>query len=264
VARLPYIKWFPADYFADTPPVSPTTMEWHGIYRTLIDKLWLTPQQRFPNDDAWLALHLGGTVEWVKEKVRPIIAEHFKSDGNFISQKRVTRDAKHAREVSQKQSVRSKARWGHEKSDAGNDATAMPRHPSGNAAAIPANAIAIDRDSDSSTTGTDSVSRARPRTPRRRSGEGYSRSGIAGRSDSDNPKWRDEQQRLAHAHKTMLPYIPATNDAQRWQIIMAGEDANDANHRQAVRVMLAASRKARADGKACGWVSPERRQRQAT
>lgn len=108
-----------------------------GLYLRLLILMWRSPGCRIPNDNQWLANKLRREVSDIENDVRPIIEEFCRSDGNWITQKRLTKEFKYVTDQHKKQSERAKARWNKEKEDAGAHAGAMPqprrRHASGNA-----------------------------------------------------------------------------------------------------------------------------------
>jgi uncharacterized protein YdaU (DUF1376 family) len=83
----------------------------HGRYLRILMELWRAPRQRLPNDDAWLARKFQRSVEAVQAELRPLIVEFCQSDGNWITQKRLTKEFKYVQAKSKKQSARAKSRW---------------------------------------------------------------------------------------------------------------------------------------------------------
>jgi hypothetical protein len=89
--------------------------------------MWRAPNQRFPNDDQWLARKFRRSVECVKTDLRPLIAEFFQTDGNWLYHKRIAKEFTYVASKSQKQSDRAKARWNNEKVECrGNAPTPTP------------------------------------------------------------------------------------------------------------------------------------------
>ena len=107
----PYLPLFIGDYLADTPPVSRPTWEHHGIYLLLLMLAWRVPQGRLPDDESWLALHMGCDEQQVRDHVTPVLEIYFKSDGSWWRQKRLSREFKHAATRSQKGRSAAKSRW---------------------------------------------------------------------------------------------------------------------------------------------------------
>jgi hypothetical protein len=70
------------------------------------------------------------TVEQFKCDVLPLVAEFCQTDGNWITQSRLTRERDYLRKRSKSQSVRAKSRWNKGKDVCPNDAYT---HASGNA-----------------------------------------------------------------------------------------------------------------------------------
>lgn len=127
--KLPYMKWYPSDYLADTPPASAATWEHHGIYTLLLFKTWLMASHTLPDDDKWLALHMGCSVEDVQARVRPVLEMYFERRQGKWSHRRLNRDIAKAASFSKKQSANAKAL----KTPKKNEAKPKPKEPSGSA-----------------------------------------------------------------------------------------------------------------------------------
>jgi uncharacterized protein YdaU (DUF1376 family) len=82
-----------------------------------------------PNEIEWVAAKLRCAPEEVST-LKKLIAEFMTSTGNWLTQKRLKKEFVYARESSEKQSARAKARWNKEKSKCRGNADA---HVSGNA-----------------------------------------------------------------------------------------------------------------------------------
>lgn len=108
MADLPFFPLATDAYLADTQHLTDAE---HGRHLLLLIALWRAPRQRLPNDDAWLARKFGRTAEEVAAELRPIIAEFYQCDGNWITQKRLSREYSRAsRQVEQKREA-AKSRW---------------------------------------------------------------------------------------------------------------------------------------------------------
>jgi uncharacterized protein YdaU (DUF1376 family) len=77
-------------------------------------------------------------------------------------------------------------------------------------------------------------------------------------SGSGSPKWGSQQARDEFAVAACVPFLPGRDDGERWSLALAAEDPESGNHDEACRAMRKAAEQARV-----GWVSPERRQRDA-
>lgn len=108
MAKFPALSLWTDAYLADTTHLS---YEEHGIYLLILIHLWRAPKQKFPNDDGWLARKFHRDETWVRETLRPLIGEFCVSDGNWIFQRRLTREFLYVTERREKQSARAKARW---------------------------------------------------------------------------------------------------------------------------------------------------------
>ena len=111
LAEFPALPLFTDAYMADTDHLTDAE---HGRYLKLLILLWRTPGQRIPNDDGWLARKFRRSVEDVQKEIRPLVDEFCQTDGNWISQKRLSREFSYLRKQSKKQSDRAKKRWDNE------------------------------------------------------------------------------------------------------------------------------------------------------
>lgn len=121
MAEFPAMPLWTDAYLADCGHLSDAE---HGRYLMLLMHLWRAPSQRLPNDDAWLARRFRRSVEDVQNEIRPLISEFCDCDGNWITQKRTSREFAYVAEQSRKQSERAKARWDKEKGRCRGNATA--------------------------------------------------------------------------------------------------------------------------------------------
>lgn len=112
MAQYPALPLFTDSYLADCGHL---TDEEHGRYLLLLIHLWRAPEQRFPNDDAWLARKFGRPVERVISELRPLIVEFCRTDGNWIWQPRLKDEWNYVQERRSKNSDSAKRRWRNEK-----------------------------------------------------------------------------------------------------------------------------------------------------
>jgi uncharacterized protein YdaU (DUF1376 family) len=79
----------------------------------LLILMWRTPGCRVPNDDQWIALHLGYTALQVANLVRPVIAEFgtLVAGGDFVAQKRLQREFAVAHARKEKAAEANRTRW---------------------------------------------------------------------------------------------------------------------------------------------------------
>jgi uncharacterized protein YdaU (DUF1376 family) len=89
MAQFPCLPLWTDAWKADTDHL--TRFE-RGTYLDLLVLMWRTPSCRVPNDNAWLAKHLRLTSREIVEEVRPIIGEFCRTDGNWITQKRLLKE----------------------------------------------------------------------------------------------------------------------------------------------------------------------------
>jgi uncharacterized protein YdaU (DUF1376 family) len=104
MSGFPFMKLFPADYFADTRGL---TTEQHGAYLLLLLAMW-NAEGELPNDDAKLATFTGLTrAKWLKHK--PDVLRFFRVAGDTLRHKRIDEDLNEARELSGKRSAAGRA-----------------------------------------------------------------------------------------------------------------------------------------------------------
>jgi uncharacterized protein YdaU (DUF1376 family) len=108
VAELPFFPMATDAYLADCGHLSDAE---HGRYLLLLLALWRAPNQRLPNDDEWLARRFSRSLADIISHMRPIISEFCQNDGNWITQKRLAAEWKHARGVVEQRREAAKARW---------------------------------------------------------------------------------------------------------------------------------------------------------
>lgn len=133
MTAFPALPLWTDAYLADCSHLSEAE---HGRYLLLLIHLWRQPNQRFPNDNAWLARKFGHDEKWVVDNLRPIIAEFCFCDGNWITQRRLSREWKYVKQHAKRQSDAAKSRWRKEKgschgnAQSGNAPTPTPNpHP---------------------------------------------------------------------------------------------------------------------------------------
>ena len=107
MAEFAAIPFFTDAWIADTAHL--TRLE-RGIYMDLLILIWRSPECRVPNDMAWIARRLRADADEV-ETLHAIIAEFCKSDGNWITQKRLRREWDYTQEKRRKNIEAANARW---------------------------------------------------------------------------------------------------------------------------------------------------------
>ena len=85
MAQFPCLPMWTDAWVADTKHLTRTE---RGTYFDLLVLMWRTPGCKVPNDNDWLAKHLGMTLAEVTAELRPIINEFCRTDGNWVYQKR--------------------------------------------------------------------------------------------------------------------------------------------------------------------------------
>lgn len=111
MSGFPRLPIHTGDYIKDTPPICRANWEHHGIYFIALMIAWNNPRCRLPNDPRWLAQRFGCAIDEYKEFIEPILLRYFKSDGNWLRQKRLSLEHRFV----EKQSARAKSRWNKEK-----------------------------------------------------------------------------------------------------------------------------------------------------
>ena len=86
-----------------------------GTYHDLLVLMWRTPGCRVPNDDAWLGKQLRMTPEEVKKELRPIIEEFCRCEGNWVTQKRLSKEYNFVTRASRLRSDGAKSMWKNKK-----------------------------------------------------------------------------------------------------------------------------------------------------
>ena len=124
MAKFPALPLWTDAWVADTHHLRVCE---RGLYIDLLILMWRSPKCRVPNDEIWLAKHLGVPAKDFK----PLIKEFCQCDGNHITQKRLLREFFYLRKRRAQQSARAKVRWRKEKDMCRSDAA------SGNALSTP-------------------------------------------------------------------------------------------------------------------------------
>ena len=112
MAEMPFFPLATDAFLADTDHLSDAEV---GRYVRLLIALWRAPQQRLPNDDAWLARKFKRSAEEIVADFRPLIVEFCQCDGNWITQKRISKEYKRATKAVNQRRDAANARWLKEK-----------------------------------------------------------------------------------------------------------------------------------------------------
>ncbi len=112
MAEFPALPLWTDAYLADCDHLTDAE---HGRYLMLLFCLWRAPRQRIPNDNAWLARKFRRTEEAVIAELRPLIAELCHSTGNWITQKRLSREWKYVAAKQKNRSDGAKRFWQNKK-----------------------------------------------------------------------------------------------------------------------------------------------------
>lgn len=122
LAEFPALPLWTDRFLAGTAHLSDSSL---GLYTRLLLLMWSSPQCRIPNEDSWIAHKLNRPPE----QFRPIIQEFCKTDGNWITQKRLLKEWRWVREKVKKNRDAAKSRWNKEKILSERNADAMPLYP---------------------------------------------------------------------------------------------------------------------------------------
>lgn len=114
MAEMPFFPLATDAFLADTDHLDDAE---RGRYLSILIALWRAPKQRLPNDDKWLAKKFKRDVERVQSELRPIILEFCQCDGNWITQKRLTKEFSRATKAVQQRRDAANARWLKEKQE---------------------------------------------------------------------------------------------------------------------------------------------------
>jgi uncharacterized protein YdaU (DUF1376 family) len=104
MTALPYL---PLSIEAWTTDTGHLTHCQRGIYLDLLILMWRTPGCRVPNDDKWLIQRL----KLQPTEYRPLISEFCQTDGNWITQKRLSKEYKFVIKTHDARSVAAKRKW---------------------------------------------------------------------------------------------------------------------------------------------------------
>jgi uncharacterized protein YdaU (DUF1376 family) len=112
MAELPFFPLATDAWVADCEHLEDAEV---GRYMRILIALWRAPSQRLPNDDEWLARKFRRPAEAVVAELRPLIKEFCQCDGNWITQKRVSKEYKRAVKAINQRRDAANARWLKEK-----------------------------------------------------------------------------------------------------------------------------------------------------
>lgn len=131
MAQFPALDIWTDSWLADTNHLPRVDRD---IYFHLIILIWRTPQCRVPNDIAWISRHLKCSPAEITI-LKSIISEFCNCDGNWLRQKRLSKEFKLALRRSKSASVNAKSRWNKDKVLSNGNAT---QHSGRNASTITA------------------------------------------------------------------------------------------------------------------------------
>lgn len=91
----------------------------HGRYLLLLILIWQSPECRIPNEPEWIARKMRRSAEEYETQIAPLIKEFCSSTGNWISQKRLTKEFAYVKKRINQRSGAANSRWSKENTDAG-------------------------------------------------------------------------------------------------------------------------------------------------
>jgi uncharacterized protein YdaU (DUF1376 family) len=109
MCQFPAMMLWTDAYLADCDHLSDAE---HGRYIQLLIHMWRAPDRRFPNDDQWLARKFRRSIEEVQTQLRPLLAEFFQADGNWLRHKRIEREWESVAAKAGRQKANASSRWG--------------------------------------------------------------------------------------------------------------------------------------------------------
>ena len=104
MTTLPFMRWFPGDYAADTPHLDRAQ---HGSYRLLLDAMWMAGG-KLPRDPMRLA-RIAKCTEEEWEADAPVLMEFFLIRGPHIYQKRLGHELNRSRRFAEAQREKGRA-----------------------------------------------------------------------------------------------------------------------------------------------------------
>ena len=112
MAKFSFLPIFTDTLLADCGNLNDSAF---GAYHRILYLLWRSPKCRIPNDEKWIAHKLGRSIEDYRKIFKPLIEEFCKTTGNWIYQKRLSKEYLFVKNKSKKQSDKAKLRWDKEK-----------------------------------------------------------------------------------------------------------------------------------------------------
>lgn len=110
--RFPAFMFWPERYWLDAYDLTDAE---HGIYLRLMIIQWNCPTCRMPNENTWIARKMGRSVQSIENEVRPVLQRFFKSDGNWVWQKKLLDEFERLVRMSKRGTDANKSRWGKKK-----------------------------------------------------------------------------------------------------------------------------------------------------
>jgi len=130
MAEFPALPLFTDAITADTSHLDDDEF---GRYVRILIIMWRSPGCRIPNDKSWISKRLRIDALRFDAVALPLLQEFCQCDGNWWTQKRLSKEFEYVKKRSEQQSVRSKSRWEKEKTPShGNAEPASVRDGSGN------------------------------------------------------------------------------------------------------------------------------------
>jgi uncharacterized protein YdaU (DUF1376 family) len=114
MAEFPALPLFTDAIIADTNHL---TNEEFGAYMRILMLVWRSPDCKIPAADAWIMRKMCANDSKFKDLIKPLISEFLQHDrgGNWLTQKRLSKEFEFVKKQREKNSVSAKSRWNKEK-----------------------------------------------------------------------------------------------------------------------------------------------------
>ena len=108
MAEFPALPVWTDSYLADCRHLNDQE---HGRYFQLLILIWRSPNCRIPNDYDWIARKFNRSLQAFENDILPIMLEFCDSDGNWITQKRLTKEWGYLQKQRDRGRAAANSRW---------------------------------------------------------------------------------------------------------------------------------------------------------
>src|SRR5574343_1632377 len=119
MAEFPALPLFTDALLADTEHLE---NEEFGAYIRLLILIWRNANCQIPADPSWQMRRLRTNEQEYNRLYKPLVKEFLKTDGNYVTQKRLRKGREYLRGQRVKQSDNAKKRWNNKKGSSGGSA----------------------------------------------------------------------------------------------------------------------------------------------